>query len=168
MVSLFSHNNRLTNISLSLIELPIKSKEMLGTGWEFIIWSLEIIRLTQPISWSLIKKILVIKILIFFTSMQVKVKIINFTLLEFSGSGPQSFYQWQSFCEWNKTLKSNGENYTMTVCACFGTQQKHKKCNAHKSHQWIIAALTGNTQCQVFSYFQSTKFFFPCDNGLSI
>ena len=96
MVSSFSHNNRLqTNISLSLIEIPIKSKKMLGTGWEFIIWSLEIIRLTQPNSWSPIKKNLVIKILIFFTCVQFKVKIINFTFLEFSGSGPaQYFYQW--------------------------------------------------------------------------
>lgn len=120
MISLFSHNNRLTiNISLSLIELPIKSKKMLGAGLEFMIWSLEIIRLTQPISWSPIKKILVIKILIFFTCVQFKVKIINFTFLEFSGSGPQSVYQWQSFCERNKTLKTDRENYSMTIYTMF-------------------------------------------------
>ena len=119
MVSLFSHNNRLTNISLSLIDLPIKSKKMLETGWEFIIGLLEIIRLTQTISWSAIKKILVIKTLIFFTCVQVKVKIIKFTFLEFSGSGTQSFYQWQSICERNKTLKTDRENYSMTICAMF-------------------------------------------------
>ena len=114
MVSLFSHNNRLTNISLSLIEFPVESKKMLGTGWEYIIWSVE--PTNQLIT---VKKILVVKILIFFTCLQVKIEIINYTFLEFSGSGQQSFYQWQSFCERNKTLKSDTENYSMIVCAMF-------------------------------------------------
>ena len=119
MISLFSHNNRLTNISLSLIELSIKPKKMLGTGLEFIIWSLEIIRWPNQSVDHLSKKFLLSKILIFFTCVQVKVKIINFTFLEFSGSGPQSFYQRQSFCEWNKTLQTNRENYSMIVCTMF-------------------------------------------------
>ena len=97
----------------------LNQRKLLGSGWRFIIWSLEITRLTQPISWSPIKKILVIKILIFLACVQVKVKIINFTFLEFSGSGPQSFYQWQSFCERNKTLKTDRENYSMTVYTMF-------------------------------------------------
>ena len=84
MISLFSHNNRLTNISLSLIELSIKSKKMLGTGLEFIIWSLEIIRWPKQSVDHLSKKFLLSKILIFFTCVQVKVKIINFTFLEFN------------------------------------------------------------------------------------
>lgn len=80
MISSFSHNNRLTNFSLSLIELSIKSKKMLGTGLEFIIWSLEIIRWPNQSVDHLSKKFLLSKILIFFTCAQVKVKTINFWL----------------------------------------------------------------------------------------